>query len=474
MSEPRLSFGTKLGYSVGGIGQGVSYNLFYVYFVFFLTDYAGIKPAVAGTITLVSIMWDAITDPLVGHTSDNSKNPKGRRRPFMAKAILPFGIAAALLFMNMTGLSMGARIAYYIGANILYWLFYTITDIPYMTLGGEIAHNDAERMSVRSFGNIMYYVGFLIATSCTLPLMMFFSKVNGGDDMKGWMYTGIIYGVIIFATYGISVLATKGKEKPAEEAIGAAAEEQEKVHFMKSLATVFKVKPYVGMVLYMFLMNIGVVIITSGLPYLLVHYAAMTEAQQGTLYTFYVIVVSLLSVLIGRMSGKFDPRKALIFTLVAFAAGEMMFKFVPLGFWQIYIMFVFVAIGIVGWGVISYAMVYDIAAFGPLKTGIQNQAMFVSVFQFMYKFSGAVGTWILGWLLTFYQYDATAEVLPERAIQGIRTIMTMWAGLFEILAIPAVIFLYKLTPTAVRKLKELADKKRSGEQIDDSEWEPYL
>ena len=47
-----LSIGTKLGYGVGSIGEGLAYNAFYLYFIYFLTDYVGIDPVVAGSISL--------------------------------------------------------------------------------------------------------------------------------------------------------------------------------------------------------------------------------------------------------------------------------------------------------------------------------------------------------------------------------------------------------------------------------------
>lgn len=87
-----LTVGKRLGYSIGAFGDSVGFNIFYFFFLFFLTDIAGIPPAIAGTITLIAVAWDAITDPIIGYLSDNLKSKSGRRRPFMITSAIPYAI----------------------------------------------------------------------------------------------------------------------------------------------------------------------------------------------------------------------------------------------------------------------------------------------------------------------------------------------------------------------------------------------
>lgn len=66
LKERVFSKSTILGYGVAGIGNAIPAGLFYVYFIFFLTTVAGINPAIAGSISLIAVLWDAINDPMVG------------------------------------------------------------------------------------------------------------------------------------------------------------------------------------------------------------------------------------------------------------------------------------------------------------------------------------------------------------------------------------------------------------------------
>ena len=74
----RLATKTKIGYSTFNCGESIAYNLFYTYFLLFMTNFAGVEPAVGGTIALIAVLWDGVTDALVGYFSDKSTNPKGR------------------------------------------------------------------------------------------------------------------------------------------------------------------------------------------------------------------------------------------------------------------------------------------------------------------------------------------------------------------------------------------------------------
>ena len=72
----KLSVGTLFSYGVGAIGEGIGYNVFFSFFSFFLTTQAGVPPAIAGVISAVAVLWDAVTDPLIGNWSDRTKNPR--------------------------------------------------------------------------------------------------------------------------------------------------------------------------------------------------------------------------------------------------------------------------------------------------------------------------------------------------------------------------------------------------------------
>lgn len=147
----KLSTGTKIGYGVGQLGSGLAYNLYYYYFIYFMTTIAGVNAAVAGTISLFAVIWDAVTDPLIGIFSDSLKIKTGTRRRLMMRASVPLGITVFLLFTSFNFATDGVKIFYYAILNIFFWMFFTMCDIPHITLGQELTEDYDEKSSIRGY-----------------------------------------------------------------------------------------------------------------------------------------------------------------------------------------------------------------------------------------------------------------------------------------------------------------------------------
>ena len=113
ITSDKLPKRAKISFAVGQIGESAIYLIFMLYFVFFLTDIVGFDPAFAGLVSMVGVLWDAITDPVVGTISDNAKFKSGRRSPFVLGFAVPFSVSAALLF-TMFDLGPIALKAYFI------------------------------------------------------------------------------------------------------------------------------------------------------------------------------------------------------------------------------------------------------------------------------------------------------------------------------------------------------------------------
>ena len=111
----RLTKKQMIIFAVGQLGWSILSGIIGAWFVTFYLPTQGdidagaiqfIQPGlvilgiltVLGLITALSRVFDAITDPLIANLSDRSKNPRGRRIPFMQKAAIPFAVVTVLVF----------------------------------------------------------------------------------------------------------------------------------------------------------------------------------------------------------------------------------------------------------------------------------------------------------------------------------------------------------------------------------------
>lgn len=73
VKEHKLSLKEKVSYGFGDFGNGFMFDLGQIYLLKFFTDVAGIPAAFAGSIFLVSKLFAAVTDPIVGSAIDYRK-----------------------------------------------------------------------------------------------------------------------------------------------------------------------------------------------------------------------------------------------------------------------------------------------------------------------------------------------------------------------------------------------------------------
>ena len=176
----KLGFKKKFGYAIGQMVDSTGYNVYYFFFLFFLTDFAGIPAGIAGTISLIAIMWDAVTDPIVGNISDNLKSPYGRRRPLMIGATIPYAICTFLLFNNVD-FGTNAKFAYFVVLAILFWSCYKTYVIPFFALGAELTDDFKERTSLRAWASVFLQIAVMIASAAP-PMIL---EMAGKAGLQG-------------------------------------------------------------------------------------------------------------------------------------------------------------------------------------------------------------------------------------------------------------------------------------------------
>ena len=115
----------KLGYGVGQTSSGVKNAAFAIFLFFYFNQVLGLSGSLAGMASLLALIVDAITDPMVGQLSDRYKSRWGRRHPFMLIGALPFGFAFYLLFAPPAGLTDTGLFTWMLGFAITVRIFLT-------------------------------------------------------------------------------------------------------------------------------------------------------------------------------------------------------------------------------------------------------------------------------------------------------------------------------------------------------------
>lgn len=149
-----LSKKKKVGYAFGIFTESLIYNMFYTYYLTFLVEIVGIAPKYSSLVIFISIIWDAVTDPIIGNYTDRGGVDK---RKVMKSAILPLGIIFIVAWTSFgAGLtSQTLKIILYTLISMCIWIFYTMYTIPYYAVVAELTEDYDERTNIRSTASLL-------------------------------------------------------------------------------------------------------------------------------------------------------------------------------------------------------------------------------------------------------------------------------------------------------------------------------
>ena len=215
---------------------------------------------VLGLITALSRVFDAITDPLIASLSDRSKNPRGRRIPFMQIASIPFAVITVLLFVIDFGAynsNLGWLNILWVSVMIvLFYLFMTMYCTPYNALISEFGQNQEDRMFISTAISFTYLIGTLFAY---LPFVV--APMLRGALGFAWSYRVCFIGLAVIALISLLLPTILLKEtdfidpKPSNENV------------FKSLVATFKNKDFRVFSLSDIMYWVGLTMFQTGLPY---------------------------------------------------------------------------------------------------------------------------------------------------------------------------------------------------------------
>ena len=447
-----------VGYGVASIGENAAYATFYLFFVFFLTNVAGLAPAVAGTISAVAVLWDAVTDPTIGHISDNLRWRFGKRRPLFLMFSVPLGIAVMLLFTNIN-LSGTAKVVYFLGINMFFWLFFTACDVPYIALGGELTDDFNERIRVRAYASFFMALGGFLGLAATMVVVKYFTNKLGSPD-AGWQAMGALFGSLIALCYLIAWAATRGWE-PTPDAAPSAAKTEHR-HFLKDYLGILSLKPNRFLLAVTFVFNLGFSSINTAYPFLALYVIGLNEAQLSFTLLVYSIANSMLVPVIGWVATRLGKKETLALAILLNGGSLIAFQFLPLTLVSILVYLVFIAISQAAFWTLSYSMAFDITEVDEFKNGSRKEGTICASIGLLYKLGLAFGMWLSGALLQFIGYNAELAQQAPETLAGIKSICTLVPGII-VFGGGLIALYYPLTRERFEAVKRALAAKRAGE-----------
>lgn len=456
----------KLGYCSGIITESLLYNMFYTYYLVFLTDIIKMDPLLAGTVSFISIIWDAVTDPIIGSFADRDGADK---RKFMGKAAFPLGILFVAAFINIGVDSSVVQFIYYTAVAMLFWLAYTVYTIPYYAVVAEITQDYDERTEIRSTSSLINTAAIFLgnALPAVLPTLFAGLVISGNKigDSVGWTVTAIIMAVMSIAFALITVKSLKNVRLQKAEAKADAKVRKSIKEIFSEFFEVLKIKPFKWFAMFIVFFLMASSMIQSSFEYMIKDLVgADPETWMTVVIIELVVVMALFIPLVTKIAEKKDRRFSSILFMSIMSAGLLVLRFVGIrSIPAALAVTFFMGMGMANFWTVFYSMAYDLVEVDEFAYNSRRESVITALPQFFQKFGAAVGVWTVSLILKITGYDGNLEVQNASTVDGIENIVTVFPAVFLILSVIGAV-LYPITKEKFNKLTQQLEKKRNGEE----------
>ncbi len=410
-NSDRIPLSICLGFGVGTIGVSILLNGVTAYFPAFMSTVLGQDVQTAGLLLMISKIYDAISDVIIGKMSDSTRTKWGRRRPYLLAGAFVSALSFLMIF-SPPQLSDTMLAVYMLLALIIYSTGYSLFNVPYMAMPSEMTGSKFQRSRLLSFRTVFVSIGQLAAMGGTAALIDL-----GGSNAEGYRIMGWVLALVVFTAMFLSFLGTKNaKTLEPDSAIEPKAD--------SSLKSILANKPYcwlIGAKIFQFLAFSSFA--TTSLLFLL-NVLKLGYTEQIYLAITQNLMTALSMPLWLKLEKRFGKRDAYLLGLAAMAVGSLTWLSADQSISMVGLLArgAISGVGAGGMILLSISMLSDALAYDRSLTGTKREGLLSSIVAVIEKTTFALGVAIVGWFLSYSNYIPTrnGEIVqqPDSAISA--------------------------------------------------------
>ena len=466
-------------YSLGACTESLVINSFFGFSMLYYTKALGLAPEMAGIASFIAVLWDAISDPIMGHISDNTKSRFGKRYPY----ILLGGITMIVSFFFIwyvpdffkTELAIGSfnistttmLFSYLVMMNLILRTAYTVFVVPYTALGFEICNEYTGRSKIQGIRN-----GLNMAANLLGPAMAWavFFKNNSGDIKdtqvaQNYINMGAVFAVasVVFLALMLYFTAKYIKDSRDDETChgnpGA---------FFKNMKEILSDKYPRWVFVFMFFVLLGIMLVAMLQMYVFDDFMKLDGMQKTITHGGTMVGMGLGSLSLAVFVRRFDKKGAIYIAVMWSVFCELILALLFLtgfmkpgqalgGFPIAFVLFAFFH-GAYWFGngilmPVAISMMADVSEIHKIKDGVNKDASYAAMFSFAVKVASSVGLLIGGYCLSWTGFVSGAEAVQTPESVWRVCALTFVVGPLTSLAALGLISKYPVTKQFIEDLR---------------------
>lgn len=399
---------SKLTYASADIYGGGSFLILSLLYLVFLTDFVKMSPILAGTIPLVGRIWDAVTDPVMGIISDRTKSKYGSKRVYLLFGSFFAGISFVLLWVPIGG-TLFLQYVFYLSMYMFFSTAITVVMVPYNALLPDMVEDYTLRGVYTVYRIMFSAISAIISGLLPNIIIGFFAP----DIGAGYLVMGVFFGIL----FSISVLITFfGSWENPKDIVKLKVGE-----YARELLSVFKNRSF-KLFLGIFLLGQGSAdFVTGGIIYFL---AVVLQRRDYFMPVMSAVLISqIIAMFVHQILLKKWSKKTPIFVgfSIRIVSTMAMFYFAYSGapLIPIVLLSFLTGIGTAASSVSSFAILPDLTDVDELITGMKRPGIYSGMATFARKIANGVAIWLIGAMLSFFQYNPALAVQSDFTILGV-------------------------------------------------------
>ena len=469
----------KLCYGIGGLMDGGAVALMSCIMLKYMTSAMGIAMAVASTIMMIAKIWDAVTDPLMGFISDNTRGRWGRRKPYMVVGGALVIVALLILFLPIR--SWGASVAGCTAFILIFYLVWntvsTITQVPYCSMSSDISPSFRERNNANTVK--LVFTSLSSGISYVIPLLLIEAMISKDGylfmpnitPVTFWLCVSLGFGILFGGGLILCGIVVKERVNVTTTKVKFNAKQ-----FVNNYAEPYKNRSY----RWHIAMYCAAFMCMDMISALAVYYA--TDVWHGKelfgldfsslfivapLMVAAVLMFPVCRIVMDKKSKQFVFRMGLPF----YIAGGIMFIIMDPSWTPpiiVPIVSFVMGLGFGGAQMMPWIIFPDTVDVAELATGKRPTGTYSGMMTLARKIAGAFAVGLVGWIIGGAGYienttgDAAVYIQqPESALLAIKLVMGIAIAVFITLAMLAS-FRYKVTTAKLKRIRYFNDLGEKG------------
>ncbi|WP_139957146.1 MFS transporter [Flavicella sediminum] len=456
----KVPFGQKAAFGAGHLVLNLLPGALGIFMFFLLTAF-GMDPVLAGLLGGLPRIFDAITDPIMGFISDNTKSRWGRRRPYIFVGAILSGILFAVLWQLDPENTQAFNFWYFLIFSMIFLIGNTMFATPLVGLGYEMTSDYNERTRLMAFSQTIGQIAWMIVPWFWVLIAdpdLFESQAIGVRNLS------VIVGIVCLVLGVLPAIFCRGIDSANMEnrkEINLKSLGSNMTDLFKSIVEVSKSRPFMRLCGATFLVFNGFQLVASFSFFIIVYYMFDGSfAAAGNWPAWFSTITAVITAfavipIITKIANKYGKRNAFIISTLISIVGYILkwWGFEPGNPWLMFMPIPFMAFGLGGLFTLMMSMTADVCDLDELENGMpRKEGTFGAIYWWMVKMGQALALVLQGFVLKFVGFVSDAPTQSIETMTNLRIADIVIPALTAGLAI-WIMWNYSLSETKAKNIK---------------------